>query len=180
MKRLQRAAIIVTLIEKLRENESWCGETNVQKATYFLEELAEVPLGFEFILFKHGPYSFGLKEELTALRADFILELRSPNPKYGPSFFPGKMRDYVIERFPKTVERFSAKLDFVASHLGRRDVNELECLSTALYVLRESSTLDQEQRAKKITKYKPHIDFSDSMKAVKEVDQFIVEVEVAG
>lgn len=177
MKRLQRAAIIVSLIEGLRDADSWCGETNIQKATYFLKELTGVPLDYEFILYKHGPYSFDLKEELTALRADFILELRSPNPKYGPSFFPGKMRDYVMDRFPKTVKRFSPNIDFVASRLGQKDVSELECLSTAFYVLRESPKCDKKQRAKRITEYKPHIDYSDSFKAVEEVDQIVREAD---
>ena len=46
MNRLERATILVTLIEKLSMEGSWCGETHVQKATYFLQELMGVPLGF--------------------------------------------------------------------------------------------------------------------------------------
>lgn len=172
MKRLQRAAIIVSLIEELRDNGSWCGETNIQKATYFLKELTHVPLEYEFILYKHGPYSFQLKEELTALRADTILELKSPNPNYGPSFFPGKMQSYVIRHYPKTIRRFSSKIYFVASRLGDKDINKLESLSTALYVLRECPDLNEDNRAQKITEYKPHIDLCDSLAAVREIEQF--------
>ena len=75
MKRLQQAAILVSLIEALEKKDSWCGETNVQKATYFLQELFGVPLGFKFILYKYGPYSFDLSEKLTYLCADSILDL---------------------------------------------------------------------------------------------------------
>jgi hypothetical protein len=35
MKRLKQAAILISLINKLDEKDSWCGETNIQKATYF-------------------------------------------------------------------------------------------------------------------------------------------------
>ena len=69
MERLQRAAVLLSLIEQLKDRGSWCGDTHIQKTTYFLQELLKVPLGFEFILYKHGPYSFDLEDEITALRA---------------------------------------------------------------------------------------------------------------
>jgi hypothetical protein len=37
MKRLQRESVIIQLAEQLRAHGSWRGETNIQKATYFLE-----------------------------------------------------------------------------------------------------------------------------------------------
>jgi uncharacterized protein YwgA len=175
MKRLQRAAVILSLIEKLRSEDSWCGETNIQKATYFLTDMMDVPLDFDFILYKHGPYSFDLKEELTALRADSVLELKSPDPRYGPSFFPGKMRDYVMERFPKTIDRYRHKIDFVASRLGEKGVPDLERVATALYVQRERPTLNPEQRASRIVFHKPHIDMEDSRAAGEEVESMILE-----
>ena len=58
MDRLRRAAILTQLVGNLRREGSWCGETHVQKATFFLQELMEVPLGFNFVLNKHGPFSF--------------------------------------------------------------------------------------------------------------------------
>jgi uncharacterized protein YwgA len=60
MDRLRRAAILTRLIEQLRNGGSWCGETHVQKATFFLQELLNVPLSLDFILYKHGPFSFDL------------------------------------------------------------------------------------------------------------------------
>ena len=61
MERLQRAAILTELMDRLRADGSWCGETHVQKATYFLQEVLGVQTGFEYILYKHGPYSFDLR-----------------------------------------------------------------------------------------------------------------------
>ena len=46
MNRLQRAAILLTLLDALRQRGSWCGETHLQKSVYFLEEMCGVPLGF--------------------------------------------------------------------------------------------------------------------------------------
>ena len=131
MKRLQRASVLVSFVESLRENESWCGETNIQKAAYFLQELLEVPLGYKFVLYKYGPYSFELSEELTSLCADSFLDLQIRDSRYGPSYVPGGMRDFLFERFPKTLRRFQDQIDFVSVRLGNKHVPELERLATA-------------------------------------------------
>ena len=87
MDQLQRASLIIDLIEKLTEKGSWCGETHIQKAVYFLQELTKVPMGFNFILYKHGPFSFDLRDELAAMRAYRLLEIEL-RPPYGPGLFP--------------------------------------------------------------------------------------------
>ena len=81
---LKRSALVVALVNRLSQRGSWCGETHIQKTTYFLQGLLNVPTGFEFILYKHGPFSFDLRDELARLRAYGYLDL-SPEPPYGPS-----------------------------------------------------------------------------------------------
>jgi len=172
MKRLQRAATLVSLVKSLRENNSWCGETNIQKTSFFLQEMAEVPLEFGFVLYKYGPYSFDLTDELTALRADSILTLETPDPKYGPSYLPGKMSSFVLERFPKTVSRYKKQVEFVAGKLGKKKVAELESLATALYVqLRSNQESGVTARADKIVKLKPHIHKGEAERAVRKVEE---------
>jgi hypothetical protein len=57
------------------------------KLAYFSLDVLGVPLGFEFILYKHGPFSFDLSDEITAMRADALLQYQ-PRQPYGPSLFP--------------------------------------------------------------------------------------------
>lgn len=90
MNRLKKDALLCELADQLRHSGSWCGETHVQKATYFLQELRRVPLEFEFVLYRHGPFSFDLRDELTAMRADGFLDLSERGP-YGPSLVPTRM-----------------------------------------------------------------------------------------
>jgi hypothetical protein len=59
---LERQTVIYNLIDTLRDEDNWCGETHVQKTTYFLEELTGHALGYPFILYKHSPYCFELSE----------------------------------------------------------------------------------------------------------------------
>ena len=67
MTRLEKVAVLLKLLEKLRENGSWCGETHLQKATYMCQQLLSLPTGFDYVLYKHGPFSFDLRGELGAL-----------------------------------------------------------------------------------------------------------------
>ena len=176
MRRMSRTAILLSLIQRLKGHGSWCGETHIQKATYFLEDLTKVPLDFEFILYKHGPNSFDLNEEITILRANNFLSLEVRPFPYGPSFGLGENADDVLDRFPKTTEKYRAKLDYTAQKLGALKVADLERLATALYV-----TLNEDgnpsERAHLISKLKPHISLPDAQAAVESIDQMIEEVK---
>ncbi len=177
MKRLQRAAVLLSLIEKLRSEGSWCGETHVQKATYFLEELLGVPLGFDFTLYKHGPYSFDLSDEITALRADRLLKLDPQPYLYGPHIIPGDESGQVKRQYPSTIEEYSWPTTFVAKKLGRMNVADLERVATALYVIRDPNVApDVDAQAQRIHELKPHVMLEAAYEAVKLVDCFIAEV----
>src|SRR5260370_29056208 len=130
---LQRDALVLELIEQLREHRSWAGETHVQKATYFLQELTHVPLGFDFIMYKYGPYSFDLHDELTSMQANQLLDLK-PQPPYGPALIPGELSSVLKEKFRAAIHRYGGEVRFVAEKLGRRGGADVERLSTALYV----------------------------------------------
>lgn len=172
MKRLQRAAVLVTVVDAMKEQGSWCAETNMQKACYFLQEMTHVPLGFEFILYKYGPYSFELTDELTGLLADSILDLTIRDPRYGPCYGCGRVSQLIVSRFPRTISRFRRPVDFVASRIGNRGIGELERLATALYVTRRGAVKSTpKERAAELTSLKPHIGTVAAEEAVKEVDE---------
>ena len=165
MERLKRSAIVLSLIEELREKDSWCGETHVQKSTYFLQELLEVPLGFKFILYKHGPYSFDLSDELVAMRADMIVQLKSQQP-YGPSIVPGPTSEQLKLLFPNTLKKYKSKVYFVASQLADYGVAALERIATAFFIANEND-MSSEEMAAKINKIKPHISTEEALDALE-------------
>jgi uncharacterized protein YwgA len=177
MNRLKRGAIIVSLVEALRGEGSWCGETNIQKAAYFLKEVARVPLEYSFVLYKYGPYSFDLTEDLTALCADDVLKLKSPDPKYGPSYWPGRMAKFVRSQYPKTIAAYLPNVQFVAKKLGSKTVTDLERLATSLYVRRKIEDGSEQQWAKRMHELKPHILVKDAKVAIKEVDKIIDDAQ---
>jgi uncharacterized protein YwgA len=169
MRRLQKASILTELMVQLKDNGSWCGETHVQKATYFLQEVLGLETGFEYILYKHGPYSFDLAEELTSLRADYLMEFNHRSPGYGPSLVPTEISAKLRSRFPKTIASYKEQIGFIAKKFGSKGVAELEKLATALWVTRElGGNEDDDERAERIHALKPHVSIADALEAVQD------------
>lgn len=174
MNRMQCDVVILSLIENLKKKGSWCGETHIQKATYFLQELFDIPMGFEFILYKHGPFSFDLSDELTAMRADMLIRLQPQPRPYGPSLVTRDGSKSIKNHFPSTLKKYDGNIQFVANKFRDRGVAELERLATALYVTQEINPEgSSEFRAQCITELKPHVSMEEALVAVKEIDEII-------
>lgn len=180
MKRLQRAAILTELVRRMREQESWCGETHVQKATYILQELLGVDLGYDFVLYKHGPFSFDLRDELGELFADGLIRYQAQMPPYGPRITVTDEAESVHEIYPKTLARHADRIGFVAEKLDARGVADLERLATALYVTREAPDATPEERARMLRLLKPHVPDQAALRAVREIDEISAEAEAIG
>lgn len=174
MDRLRRAAVLVRLMERLRERGSWCGETHVQKTTLFLQELMRVPLGFRFILYKHGPFSFDLRDDLTSLRADGLVTLE-PRWGYGPRLATTEQSRYIQGLYPITLQQYNDSISFVSEKLGDKQVKNLEKLATSLYLKRPEETRSIDDRADELVEIKPHIAKDEAVVAMREVDQIIEE-----
>jgi uncharacterized protein YwgA len=178
MERLQKAAILTELAEQLRREGSWCGHTHMQKAIYFLQEVLGLPTGYEFILYKHGPYSFDLSEELVGLRADYLIEFDHKSPGYGPGLVPTQSSATLRANYPITLAKHLPKIEFIARVFGSKGVAELERLATALYVRRElGATADIDQRANRIHELKPHVNRADALAALREYERIAAEAK---
>jgi len=172
MERLQKASILLRLNRELREAGSWAGETHMQKATFFLQELLALPLNFDFVLYKHGPFSFDLRDELTFMRAQGFLQLEPQYP-YGPTLTAGPKSELLSTCYQRTAEEYSGQLYFIARKLGSKTVAELERLATALYIRHRDPNCND--IAGRLTKLKPHIGLPDAQSADAEVLQIIQE-----
>jgi len=134
-----------------------------------------VPLGFDFILYRHGPFSFDLRDELTELRAVGYLELESRQQPYGPSFTVTADGRRLMERHQKAIAQFEREMSFVVDRLADKNVAELERLATALFLTLRDGQRDERSRAEALHAVKPHISEDDAMQAVRTVDKWIEE-----
>jgi len=166
-----RCASIIDLLIKLQEQGSWCGETHVQKAMYISQDLSKTNFGYRFIMYKHGPFSFELKDELAAMRATGMIEYAFPQRDYGPSIKVTLfgMRIYDIHR--DSIVKQHLVNDFVAKWFAASDVRNLEKISTAYYVTKRNPLDPIIERGKKINSLKPHVDLVAAEEAIKIVEQ---------
>lgn len=90
---------------------------------------------------------------------------------YGPSMELGGLGNVLLNQFSDIGAKYSSEIQFVASHLGRKNVTELERLATALYVTEEG--VRGEARATRVHQLKPHLLPPDIKSALIEVDRMI-------
>jgi len=169
LSRLQRDALLVELVDSLRDNGSWAGETHVQKAAYLLEELFSSELDFEFVLYKHGPYSFDLSDELSAMMADNFIALEQRPDPYGPSLRSTESGESLKERFPSLMSDNKSKIEFIAKNFGDKQAKDLERLATAYYVS-QNEGLNKSDAAERVNRLKPHISVEEALEALKSIE----------
>ena len=167
----QREALLLKFLSQLKDQGSWCGETHIQKSTYFLQEFTCVPLGLNYIFYKHGPFSFELNDLLTSLRGNDLVVIRS-HPPYGPHLHTTVEASEYMSRFPKTIGRYELAIKFVVDKLASKNVAELERLATALYLRLEMPDADDESRAREMNSLKPHVTVQEALAALQEVEEY--------
>jgi uncharacterized protein YwgA len=166
-----RCALVVDLAKRLRAQGSWCGETHLQKALYILQDLSRSNLGYKFVIYKHGPYSFELNTDLTAMRAANILEFQFPREGYGPKIAPTSFGERVFETNEENIQGYSQTMTFITDWFAASDVRHLEKVATAYYVTKKNPRDPAVERAKKLNSLKPHVDMQAAEEAVRIVDE---------
>ncbi len=166
MSQHMRRATILRLVEVMHDAGSWVGETHMQKCIFFMQTLLAVRTGYDFVLYKHGPFSFNLRNELADMMSSLELDVE-PHPPYGPSFVRGPRGLQSID-LPQRVE---SAIGFVGENLSTLDTRELERLSTALLLQVNNPRWTSQQIASKINQIKPHIPLNDALLAVRDVAQ---------
>jgi hypothetical protein len=166
-----RCALVVCLSKKLRAKGSWCGETHLQKALYILQDVSRSNFGYKFIIYKHGPYSFDLNNELAAMRAANVLEFQFPKEGYGPSIAATKFGEKIMEVNYENIHSFIPAIDFLADWFSASDVRHLEKVATAYFVTAKHPRDSAVERARKLHSIKPHVDIIAAEEALRIVDE---------
>ena len=178
MNDMDRSAVLLDLAAKLRASGSWTGETHVQKAAYLMQELLGVPSAFRFVLYKHGPFSFDLRDSLNKLETwGCIQTLEQPYP-YGPKLVEGPVSGMLkaSSGAPQLWERQSR---FVAQYLGKSNVSELERIATALFIELDPD-IKPEDRPQRLVHLKPHISLAEAPMAFSRLAEIRTAAHSAG
>lgn len=166
-----RYAIVANIAERLEDVGSWSGETHLQKTTFLVQELAGVPLGYDFVLYHYGPFSFDFRDEMAQLRRVGFLEMKLNPAPYGPSYKVSEGARAHRIHLQKSIARYSRAIELVVEFVGSSMVSSLERLSTAYWVTREAPGDSVGARAARVRALKPHIAQSDAVEALRRVDE---------
>lgn len=176
MTRDEVRVLIIDLVQELNRASSWTGETHIQKAAYFLSELFEVNLSMPFVLYKYGPYSFDLKNELLYLEAIGILE-KKDTPPYGSQFSLGQHAKSFKTVAGISTEKYQGRLAWITNKVFATNpgVSELEKKATALYALKNFH-VGNNDRAEKINQIKPHISKEQALGTIQLITEWQNEI----
>ena len=168
MTREQKFVFLSEIIKALHAKHSWCGETHIQKACYLIQHLAGESV-FSFILYKHGPFSFELRDDIENMRAYNLVQYLMMPDGYGARIVLNTQNAPKLEA--ELPPSFDAAIQKVANEIGAAQVAELEQLATALYFTKDDPKGDQ--RVEAIVEVKPHISRADAAIAVSRIDRLL-------
>ena len=171
MNEIDRGVLLCHLVAAMGRAKSWAGETHMQKSVMFLQKLLDVPLGYQFVLYKHGPFSFDLRSELAVMRARLQLDVE-PHLGYGPSFTLGRWGERAIWQ----PTNYDHEIEFVANRISPKDTRLLEQLSTAFFLTDKYPRQTSGQIAQEINRLKPHISIEQATQAIEDAMRLRAEV----
>ena len=169
--------LVCALANQLIRAGNWCGETHLQKAIYVAKHWLGVSefKDFEFILYMYGPFSFDLKGELRAMRADGLLESHFlPGMSYGPTLRLTKRAKKLIEQAKKPSDVRACEFGFIAKEFSGKNAADLERLATALLATRElGKKASVSERVRQLRTWKLHFTEREALQAVRNADDML-------
>jgi len=184
MNHLEKFSLLLKIVQSLEyirseKQASPCGETHLQKAVFLMQELTDQPLGFKFVIYKHGPYSFDLNDELGWMFSYNLLDATpveiAPDQYQGFKLFLTDAGKNLLHDSKETLSHFQSQIDFAANLIGHKNVLALEKLTTALFLKTKRKKNTSEETAQYLNRLKPHISVADALKALQEADHLIRE-----
>lgn len=168
----KKHAFILAVIGSLQKHGSWTGKTHIQKALSLLRDSGLTKVPFDFVLYKHGPYSFDVETELEEMKSYGAITVEPNVAGYGTMVFPGEMAGFVkgnAELSKEEVEAIENACEFV----GSRNVTDLERLATASWIRHQEHVTKQADVAKRLNSLKPHISIADAERADDEITTWL-------
>lgn len=170
MERLERAALITELLDRMRDNGGWTGTRHVHMCLYFLQEMRGVPLGFEFVIKGYGVFSWDLERDILELRVDELVTTVARQEPYSSALEPTKESRRIRQWYAPTLERHEDDLAFTAKHFGSWGTNQMQNASTAFYFLVNGAE-DDGKIVGWIDETKPHVSWEEGCDALQEIKE---------
>ena len=168
----KRHRLILLVLNCLKEHGSWAGKTHLIKTLYLLKALSKQKIPFDFILYKHGPYSFDIEDELAVMKSYSAIASDTIINGYGESLIPGS-NSSITEKRVKMDKKTKYEIQEICKLVGTKNVRELECLATITWIIKNDKIKDQQDVFNKLNYYKPHISDEEALTAFNKIQNFL-------
>jgi hypothetical protein len=152
---------LATIAELAKRSPSGAiGRTALMKFMYFLQTLRDVPMGYYFSLYSHGPYQSEVLADLDYAEAMEIVRATTVHYPggYGFQIRPGEQAAIAANQAADFVSKHEHDLDWVMTTFGHFSAAELELASTIVFADRETApgSLSKPELVKRVREIKPH------------------------
>jgi len=164
----QKHALILAMIETLKRQGNRTGKTHIIKGLFLAQAARLVDVPFEFFLYKHGPYSTDIEENIEQMKSYGATEVETDFEGYGVHLSAGGMAEFTKQQ-ARIPEHTQQALQRVCQFLHHRNVNHLERLATAAWIRKREGVIDADQVARRLHELKPHISLAEAREAYEQL-----------
>jgi uncharacterized protein YwgA len=168
-------ALILAMIGALQRQGSRTGKTHIIKGLFLAHAAGLFDVPFEFFLYKHGPYSTDIEENIEQMKSYGATEVEPAFDGYGVMLSPGDMASFAQQRAPLPASTLEG-IRKVCQFLRYKNVTHLERLATAAWIRTREGIHDGDAVARRLNELKPHISLNEARQAEDEVRVFLEEV----
>jgi len=153
----ERLTVITEIVRRCAERQYNLGKIQLQKMVYFFQEKGK-DLGYTYVIFHYGPFSFELAEDIERLKTLRVLNIEPDDAGYGYHITPG-VHSNVFTTNDSVINANTHALDTIIDTLGMMTASEIELVATIHYVfsvLRETNQGDiREDVIRSVAELKP-------------------------
>lgn len=169
----EKKTLICLILEALKKQGSWCGETHIQKAAYLAKEMFKIPLEeYDFFLYRYGPYSSEISVDLATMRNEEII-VRTATYPFGATYGVKENKEIPSEDMEECRKQYGKKIDFIAEKFSDKGVGYLERLCTAHWVIRNYTNKTTDELAETLSEIKVKIPLETALKTIEETNSMI-------
>ena len=141
------------IIHELAEKKPGLGKTAMMKYLFLLQQIYDMPLGYDFEIYTYGPYASEVMEDINLAKHKNIISMEFDNIGYAIS-----AKDYQDD---KTFSNdFENKINELLQLFGDKTAKDLELSTTIIYLYHNSKMnswgCDKETIANYVYEIKPH------------------------
>lgn len=145
----QNDLLLLKTISLCNDNGVSCSDIRIQKILYLVS--IKKDLTYNFVMYKNGPHSFELQDDITKLKAYMIIRETYKSNLIGLSIYNKDIKNELIN---STLEKdLSDKLENIFNLVKELSVKQLEELTTKLFFERNQNQIEKNNIIFSIFKY---------------------------